>query len=252
MKISVGIQKLDESLEGGVNQNSSILLLTDTMVDKSSFVQHMLSSRILDNDNGIYLTTSKLPSQILSNMYEHGYETKNMTFIDCLSYTFGGKVKGKYSLDVKVTDTEPALERTFEIFKKALEETKNFKFAVFDCLETFMGKNADNVASKIKEMKEVMKKTRTTCIYLLTNWEYDEADMKKICNSVDKVIYLGTIEKKLIWMNYFYVEKQPKVFFVVTATGVNMYIPKILITGAFHSGKSSITKILSERAVSVD
>src|SRR3972149_1528362 len=94
MKISVGIQKLDESLEGGVNQNSSILLLTDTMVDKSSFVQHMLSSRILDNDNGIYLTTSKLPSQILSNMYEHGYETKNMTFIDCLSYTFGGKEKG--------------------------------------------------------------------------------------------------------------------------------------------------------------
>ncbi|RLF77631.1 hypothetical protein DRN32_07680, partial [Thermococci archaeon] len=252
MKLPTGIEKLDEMLSGGIGPNSSNLILTDPMVDKASFAQQILSTRLADGDKGIYVTTSKLPSMIIKNMYDHGWETKNITFVDCISFTLGVKTGEKYALKRKTLEVGAAWEETMKIFEQALKEVKGFKFAVFDCLETFMGVGADKIAEKLNELKTLMKETRTTCLYLLTNWNYKEKDIKKIRNAVDCVIELGTVEKKLLWMNYFFVDQKPKVFFVITDTGVNLYVPKILITGPFHAGKSSIAKVLSEKAISVD
>jgi small GTP-binding protein len=252
MKLKVGIEKLEEMLDGGIDSNSSVLLLTDTMVDKASFAQHMLSARIIDGDVGIYLTTSKTPEQILRNMYEHGWESKGIVFVDCISQTLGKESDAKYLLREAITNVEAAWKGTVELFEKALTETQGFKFAIFDCLETFMGVCAEEIAKKIVEWKNLLEKTKTTCIYLFTNWGYREEDIKKICDAADIVIDLGTIEKKLLWMNYFTVKDKPKVFFSILPTGVSLYIPKILVTGPFHAGKSSIIHALSEKAVSVD
>jgi small GTP-binding protein len=251
VKASTGIEKLDEEMDGGMKSNS-VLLLTDTLVDKASFAQHILSTRIKEGDKGIYLTTSKPPAQILESMYDHGFRNKNIVFIDCISNTLGQKSKEKYSLKTKVTDVKPAFEETVELLKKVLKETRGVKFVVFDCLETFMGLGSDIVAKKIQEIKDVAEDSDAICLFLFTNWGYSKNEIEKIRNSIKEIIDLGTIEKKASWLNYFTVSQKPKIFFVITATGVNLYIPKILITGPFHSGKSSITKALSERSISVD
>ncbi|MEM7825769.1 MAG: GTP-binding protein, partial [Candidatus Aenigmatarchaeota archaeon] len=69
---------------------------------------------------------------------------------------------------------------------------------------------------------------------------------------MDTVRRLYTIEKKLLWMNYFQYDDSPKILFQITQTGVNIYVPKILVTGPFGAGKSSTIHSLSERAVSID
>ncbi|MDI6806399.1 MAG: GTP-binding protein [Candidatus Aenigmarchaeota archaeon] len=252
MKLTIGIEKLEEMLSGGIDSKSSVLLLTDTMVDKASFSQHMLSARIIDGDVGIYLTTTKTPQQILKNMYDHGWESKGMVFVDCISYTLSRESDAKYLMREAITNTNAAWKNAAELFRDALTKTKGFKFVVFDCLETFMGVGSGEIAKKIVEWKKLAKDTNTTCIYLLTNWGYKEEDIKKICGSVDVVVNLGTVEKKLLWMNYFTIGDKPKIFFSTTPTGVGIYVPKILITGPFHAGKSSIVKALSERAISID
>lgn len=252
MKISVGIAKLDELLEGGIEQNTSILLLTDTMVDKASFAQQIVSHRTIEGDVVIYITTSKPPSQVLQNMYEHGWESKGMVFVDCISYTRKQKSPSKYTLKTKITEVVPAWDETMEILEKAVEETKGFKLAVFDCLETFMGIGAEKIAKKVNDLKKIFESTKTTCVYLLTDWGYKKNEIEAIRGAMDTVINLGTIEKKLLWMNYFQYKDSPKVFFQITLTGVNLYVPKILVTGPWHAGKSSIIHALSEKAVSVD
>lgn len=252
MKISTGIEKLDEVLDGGVKSNSSVLLLADNLVDKSSFVQHILSARILDNDKGIYVTTSKTPTNIVKNMYEYGWEYKGLVFVDCISNTLEEKTKSKYALKTKITKVPEAFEETLKLFKQALKDKEGPKIVIFDSLETFMGVGAEKIAKEIEELKQVFDDTRSTCIFLLTDWGYGKGELRKICDVVDTVVNLGTIEKKLIWMNYFQFDNFSRIFFQIAQTGVGLYVPKILITGPFHSGKSSTVHALSEKAVSVD
>lgn len=252
MKLKTGIEKLDEALGGGLPANSASMLLTDTLVDKSSFAQHLLSTRIIEGDQGMYLTTTKLPEQVLNNMYEHGWESKNLIFIDCISATLGKPATSKYCLQRSVLQVEPAWEEAVELLIQALRETPGFKFLVFDALETFMGVEAEQVIEQLKKVNEVIEETKTTCLYLLTNWGYAESNLERICKLVEVTVKLETVEKKLLWMNYFQVEGSPKIPYVIAATGVALYVPKILITGPFHAGKSSIVRALSERAVSVD
>lgn len=252
MKLKTGIEKLDEILDGGMDSGSVVLIISDTLVDKASFAQHILSQRILDGDKGIYITTTKIPKQILKNMYEHGFEFSNIEFIDCISFTYERESEAKYIVKEKIINVENSWNELNNIFIKTMNEIQGFKTIVFDSLETFMSIGADKIIEKIKEWKNLVESSNSLMIILLTNWGYSKEEIELIKNNVDKVIQVGTIEKKLTWINYFSVENKPKIFFTITATGVNLYIPKILVTGPYHAGKSSTVKSLSERAVSVN
>lgn len=252
MKISTGIEKLDEILGGGIESNSAVLLLTGTLIDKSSFSQHILSTRILDGDKGIYLTTSKQPSVILKNMYEHGWESKGIIFVDCISFTLKQESDAKYVLKTLVTKPEEAWEETLKLLEQALNEIPGLKTVVFDCLEVFMGIGANRIADDIKKLKNTLEKTKSTCLFLFTDWGYSKEELEEVCSVMDSVIKLDSIEKKLLWMNYFQYNDSPKILFQITQVGVNIYVPKILVTGPFGAGKSSTIHSLSERAVSID
>lgn len=252
MKISTGIQKLDEILGGGIESNSAVLFLTGALIDKSSFSQHILSTRILEGDKGIYLTTSKPPSVILKNMYEHGWESEGMVFIDCISSTLKQESDASYVLKSLVTRPEEAWEETLKLLEKALKETPGLKTVVFDCLEVFMGVGAKRVANDIKKLKNILEDTKSTCLFLFTDWGYSKEELEEVCNVMDTVIRLDTIEKKLLWMNYFQYDESPKILFQITSVGVSIYVPKILVTGPFGAGKSSTIHSLSEKSVSID
>ncbi|MEM7825770.1 MAG: RAD55 family ATPase [Candidatus Aenigmatarchaeota archaeon] len=178
MKISTGIEKLDEILGGGVETNSAVLILTGTLIDKSSFSQHILSTRILDGDKGIYLTTSKPPSVIIKNMYEHGWEYEGIVFVDCISFTLKQESNAKYILTTSVTKPEEAWEETLKIFEKALKETEGLKTVVFDCLEVFMGVGAKRVSEDIKKLKNVLENTKSTSLFLCTDMGYAKEERK--------------------------------------------------------------------------
>lgn len=252
MKLKIGLEKLEEILGGGIDSNSTVLILTDTMVDKASFAQYVLSNRIADEDAGIYLASTKTPKQVINNMEDHGWLAKDLIFVDGLSYSLKEESDAKYLLKENITDIKKSWPKFCELFERAVKETDGFKFVVFDSLETFMGLGAKEIAKKLKEWKELAEKTKSTCLFLFTDWGYKKSEIETIMKSVDLVINLGTIEKKLIWMNYFCVGNSPKIFYSVTPTSIGIYVPKILVTGPFHAGKSSIIHLLSEKAVSVD
>jgi len=260
MKLKTGIEKLDELLDGGMEQYSSTLIFSNPLVDKSTFVQHICSVRVLEGDKIIYVTSLKRADDIKRNLKEHGWDEKDFIFIDCIARTIEKPTTANYVLEEKLTNVEKAFEKLKELIFKVIEEVLGFKFFVFDSLETFMSVGSEKIIEVIKEIEKVSKGKKITSIFLLTNWGYSEEEINKLKNCVDNFIELGVIEKKLIWNEYFTVKRvnsiniegKPKILFTITLTGVNIYIPKILITGPYHAGKSSTIHALSERAVSVN
>ncbi len=250
MKLNTGIEKLNEILGGGIDDKSSVLLLASPLVDKSSFAQHIFSTRISEEDKGIYLTTSKIPEQIEKNLEEHGWETKNIKYVDCISSTLGKEQKTKYFLKEKLIDGTNILPKISELWDKAIKETKGFKIDIFDSLESIMGYRIDETVDFINNLKK--SHGGSTAFFLLTDWGYEKEKIEKIKTCFDLVIELGSVEKKYLWMDYFFVGASPKIFFWITLTGVNLYIPKILVTGPYHAGKSTTVKNLSEGSISVD
>ncbi len=249
-KITTSIPKLDELLGGGIAGKGSVLLLTDPLVDKSTFVQQIISHRIQEGDGAIYLTTSKLPEHIIENMKQRGWTVKGINWVDCVSSSLKKQPQGKYSLQESITKAD--VGKVKKLWNKALSETNKPAVAVFDSLETFMGGGGKDLAGMIKETRDFLERNNISAIYLLTDWGYSKEEVAVVKNAVDLKINLGTLEKKALWMNYFSVNEDPKIFFKTTITGVNLYVPKILITGDYHAGKSSTVRALSERSVSVD
>ncbi len=251
MKLETGIPKLDEFLGGGIESKSCVLVLADPLVDAATFVQQMVSKRISEGDKCVYLATNKLPADVEKNMYQHGFAMDKIVFIDCLSYTMGMESTAKYRLDLPITDGRPTWEGAKKLWREALAQEGEHKFAVWDCLETFMG-FADEIPGFIKECKELNEETKTTSVFILTDWGYKKEEIDEIKKVFDLVIETATISKKLHYLNYYKVDDKPAVPFQITLTGVSLYVPKILVTGPYNAGKSTLVKQLSEKAVSID
>ncbi len=97
-------------------------------------------------------------------------------------------------------------------------------------------------------------------LYLFTEWDYDNNLKEKLVNLCDNILEIKVIERNIIASEVFTVKKlkgelvkQPMVpFKYVKPGGLKVYIPKILVTGPYNAGKTTVVHALSTRAVSVD
>lgn len=95
---------------------------------------------------------------------------------------------------------------------------------------------------------------------LFSTWGYEPAHITTVRDYFDTVLALQPVERLTIVRQFLKAEKidgQPVPDFVVPIKvmrpgGVRVFFPKILVTGPFHSGKSSIVHAISTSSVSVD
>ncbi len=126
----------------------------------------------------------------------------------------------------------------------------------------------DSVSSYI-DMKESPKellqminklKEKMTVVALFSAWEYEQKIMKDIKDSFDAVLTVKPVEEVTIVRQFLFpekigwkkIEKFAVPVKVLKPGGVKVYFPKILVTGPYNAGKSSMVKALSTSAVSVD
>lgn len=95
---------------------------------------------------------------------------------------------------------------------------------------------------------------------LFSTWGYEPGHIETIREYFDTVLALQPVEKLTIVRQFLKAEKidgHAQADFVVPIKvmrpgGVRVFFPKILVTGPFHSGKSSIVQAISTSSVSVD
>jgi len=116
-----------------------------------------------------------------------------------------------------------------------------------------------NFVENFGRLRELFKKVSASFLSFIL-WPYSDGTIALV-RGMDCVIDVKGIEQRVVFGEYFEIEKagwldsiekRSVMFKVIKPGGVRVYIPKILVTGPFHSGKSTFIHTLSTRAVSVD
>lgn len=97
--ISTGIPKLDDILEGGFPESTSVLLYGTPGVGKSIFCQQFMCEGLKNNEKCIFLTFDVRPETIETSISRFGWTSKNkIVFLDCFSYRIGAQSSSRYAL----------------------------------------------------------------------------------------------------------------------------------------------------------
>jgi len=254
--MSTGIPKLDELIGGGLEKGSCALIYMTPGLEGMVFAQQMLLEILKKGGMGLYFVNNKMPESVLQSVERLNWRSelfRKMKFIDCFSATAGQASGHRYFVK------EPwSLKATEEVIARAVKENCG-GMLVFDSFSSVVERNGEKEALEAQRAwKEVAKENGVTSVYLFTDWGGEGRTFERISKPFDYVIRLQAVEEKMLLRNYFVVTKAPKpasrsaVPFKIGTEGVAVYVPKILVTGPFHSGKSSFIQAISTRAVSVD
>jgi len=179
-------------------------------------------------------------------------EEEKAFFIDGSSNFMGVPPMGKYSID-ELSQIEGVVNKAIDDVPDGVGVINNLS-TLIDYLED------DKIIEILGKWNEHAREKNTILVYIFTKWDYEPKLIDTIKNSVDSVVSLTTIEKRVIIGQGFMVtgaswtkpSKNLVLFFVQQPGGVKIYIPKLLVTGPYNAGKSSFVKSISEKSVSVE
>ena len=255
MKVSTTIPKLDEFFEGGFEDGSKVLVISDMLVDKAMFGISIMSNRLRDGDNGIYFINNKTPDYIKQNITGWSRFRNKLSFIDGISFSLGRKSSEEFQINEKTINVKPYIHQSQKVFENALRKRKGYgTTAIFDSLDFWVG-NWGEVEMFLKHTEKIIKDTHTISYYLMANIGFKPSNIQKFAECFDYVIWLKAFDSKGLVLKQLYIHKPKLKFaipFEITPSGIAMYIPKVLVTGPFHAGKSSTIKALSQKPVSID
>jgi hypothetical protein len=263
MALKTGIPMLDEILNGGLEENKSILFYSVPGVENLQFSQQLLYTRLCEGDHGLYFVNNKKPAIVRHMMKGYDWDVARFerkgtfAFIDCYSGLMGLNSKEKFS----VKDTTNLRQISSEI-SKAFNKMKNHHlFVVFDSLSSLIDLCGNKTIEYLEKWLKQKNNFNMNLVFIFTEWPYDKNILSEIRNLFGCIVDLKAIERKVILRNYFSVSKADWIsnvrkseipFKITSPGGVKIYIPKIIVTGPYHAGKSSFVHSASIRAVSVN
>ncbi|HIE33577.1 MAG TPA: GTP-binding protein [Candidatus Altiarchaeales archaeon] len=258
------IPRLDEFLHGGLKSNTVTVLWATPGIDNAPFAYQAIMERLGEGDYCLYVNQSKAGSTIEREIEHYGWNVKpykdkgQFVFLDAYSSLVNSKSDEKFYVE-NPRDVKSITER----LRKALEGTEDkHTLLVYDSISTLIDHCGDKSLDEIKEWKKIFKEKNATGMFMFTEWPYEEQVLNKLKLLSDAIVQLKAIEEKVILREFFIVSKVAwngktkkgvsVPFKIAVPGGVRVYIPKILVTGAFNAGKSSFVHSASTRAVSVD
>lgn len=257
-KVELPLERLNEALDGGVEEGSNVLILADLAVDKSKFASALVNYRLKQDDNLVYFVNNRMPQYIKERIKEDNGDGE-IGIIDGFSSTLDKKSEERFKIETDLkADRSEYLKESKEVSKQALEELEDWGTTyVMDSLDTFAGQ-WDEVEEFVNELGPKAEETLAVNYYFLPNLGFEEGednDIDRLKEIFDYVIHLKGLERSGIVLKYIDIRKpdiDTKVPFDITPEGLVMYVPKMLVTGPYDAGKSTTVQSMSEEAVSVD
>ena len=247
--ILTGIEKIDNYLDGGIERGSIALLNSEPGVKLVEFLLHLI--RIQDNLKTLYIVNNKKPELVDSSLSKLRIE--DFHILDC----FSGLMCVSSGYDC-VTDPDN-VENVYDKISSLIEEQR-FDIVAFDSLTMLYDQIGEaGTRNFIKKLSDLAVSYKFIPVFLFTSWDEDKGELENLRDLFDYIIDLKIHRKKLVGNEMINIAKArgKKVDtsnfpYKLIETGIRLFVPKILVTGPYFAGKTTIIHALSTKAVSVD
>lgn len=255
-RVSTGIPIIDERLGGGFRRPSTLLFFSEIPSEKRLFAEHFAVTGMRAGETCLYVDFFRAPQLARREFAAFGpFPENRLVFVDATSTQLLLPTTEKYRIE-NIDD----LEHIVRVIKDALRESRPAR-VVIDSME-FLADRFDRklVMRYWRELIETAHEVGSALCFMFINWTYGEAEVQEIQSISDFVVEFQTTMRGGILRNTLRIMETregglrtswvPYTFHELV--GLTVYFPRILVTGPFSAGKSTVVRALSKTSVSVD
>lgn len=254
--MKIGIPVLDDKI-GEIPKNSSVLVSTLPGIDPTPFGLSILGSAIKEKLSIVYIANNKPGHAVRKEAAALGINISShekagtVSILDAFSNYMGMDSEERYVVHDPFSSKDILATITCALGKK------RSALVIFDSISSYidMGGETEKILDAIKKIKSY-----GTVIALFSEWKYDPKVITKIKHAFDAVFTVKPVEEfailrlflvpeKIKWKK---LEKFTVPIRVIKPGGVKVYFPKILVTGPYQAGKTSLVKAISAASISTD
>jgi small GTP-binding protein len=242
-ELQFGVERIDQILKY-IPPQKAVVIRGLPSVEVDIFGYQSLSVNSLKGNNVVLLLNRIAPEAYLQDLKDYGFDlvSKNVVIIDDFSAMIGTRSE---AATIRIDDPLNP-DATLKVLNDVIKENS---LLIVDTFSFFIDQFGEEKAALIfSSIKKIVADKKASVMFLFTDWGYDVKTIEMINSLADAVINVAGIEKRVIFGQYFAVVKCNWVesltsagvlFRVVKPGGIKVYIPKILVTGPAHAGKSS-------------
>lgn len=260
--LKTGIPRLDVALKGGVPEGKSLVYYSYPEVEGSVFGIQTLYHNLKECGRGLLVLTSSTSRGVFDQYREFGWNfyahmSEQFIVIDGYSSLVGIQSEGAR----RVEDPQ-SIEAYTQMLVQAMDELDEPSVVLIDTLSTLMDLcGEEETIEGVMSWRKHAERTGHVLVCNFTAWPYTDETLEEVKESLfDCTVMIGGISERIVFGQYFgilkaswtEVEKRSMLFKVVRPGGIRVYIPKVVVTGPYNSGKSTFVQALSTEAVSVD
>ncbi|MFQ5838204.1 MAG: ATPase domain-containing protein [Thermoplasmata archaeon] len=256
MKVVTGIEALDKGLHGGFPSASGILFFSEVIAEKRIFAEQFVVAGLRRDEVCLYVDFYRAPQFTRRELSKFGdFPEDKLVLVDVTSAQTLLASKERY----RVRELEN-LSEILQTIMKAIEETGPAR-VILDSLDFLTERfSKDDVVEFLRELMSFAKAAGSVVGLLFVNWSYDQEDLEDILAYSDYVLEFKTSLKGGVLLNKLRLRENFKdglttnwiPFSFKELMGLVIYFPRVLVTGPYHAGKSTLVQQLSQTAISVD
>jgi len=255
-KAMTGIQLLDEKLGGGFPRNSTLLLFSEIPAEKRIFAEQFVMAGVKNNETCLYVDFFRAPQLARREFTKFGtYPEDKLIIVDATSSQLLLPCTEKYA----IKDVEN-LEGIFDVVSRAIREMRPQR-VVIDSVEFLADRfPEEKVLDFWRRLSAEAREIGSTLCFLFINWTYDSSGISSMRDMTDYVVEFQSIISGGVVRSLMRIEKLKDGGFKTNwvpytfkdIVGVTVYFPRILVTGPFNAGKSTVVKNLCNTSVNID
>lgn len=255
-RVRTGIQVLDERLKGGFPRPSTLLLFSDKPTEKRLFAEDFAVQGAIAGETTLYVDFFRAPALARAELSRFGkYPADRLIVVDAISSQLMAESRETY----RIKDIND-LQGICDTIVRAIQEQRPSRI-VIDSMEFLADHfHKDAVLDQWKRIIDEAASARSVTCFLFINWTYQERDLAAIRALSDFVVEFQSSMRGGILRNSMRITEMEEggvrtnwiPYAFKDLVGVTVYFPRIMVTGPFNAGKSTVVRSLCEKSISID